>query len=156
MAALQVPPVNARSRVDRVSASDRTTRVLSVSSVEEDHTQLLDILGETVFGVTVSRDCRDAGNHLDGQQFGIVVCECHLPDGAWTDVLGQISHQSEPPLLIVSSRLADDFLWAEVLNLGGFDLLVKPFCPQEVRHVLTTASMRLRNYSNPEACSLLS
>jgi DNA-binding response OmpR family regulator len=138
--------MNTRSSADRVRASDRTTRVLSVSSVDEDHADLLDIVEETPFRVTVSRDCRDAANQLDEQQFGIVVCECHLPDGAWTDVLRQISRRPEQPLLIVSSRLADDFLWAEVLNLGGFDLLIKPFSRQEVRHVLTTALTHLQNH----------
>jgi DNA-binding response OmpR family regulator len=107
---------------------------------------MLRIVEETPFRVTVSRDCRDAANQLEGQQFGIVVCECHLPDGAWTDVLRQISRQPEQPLLIVTSRLAGDFLWAEVLNLGGFDLLIKPFSRREVRHVLMTALTHLRNH----------
>jgi hypothetical protein len=35
------------------------------------------------------------------------------------------------PRLIVFSRNADDRLWAEVLNLGGFDLLATPFREEE-------------------------
>jgi FixJ family two-component response regulator len=31
------------------------------------------------------------------------------------------------PSLIVTSRLADDRLWAEALNLGAYDVLAKPF-----------------------------
>jgi len=34
--------------------------------------------------------------------------------------------------LIVASRLADDRLWAEALNLGAWDVLAKPFDRREV------------------------
>jgi hypothetical protein len=43
------------------------------------------------------------------------------------------------PLLIVASRLADEYLWAEVLNLGGHDVLAKPFQGAEVQWVLESA-----------------
>ena len=44
--------------------------------------------------------------------------------------------------MIVSSRLADDCLWAEVLNLGGYDLLAKPFAAAEVSRVVKMAARR--------------
>ena len=44
-----------------------------------------------------------------------------------------------PPLIIVTSRLADERLWAEVLNLGGFDVLSRPYDAREVRHVIAQA-----------------
>ncbi len=44
------------------------------------------------------------------------------------------------PVLIVASRLADDRLWAEVLNLGAFDLLLgEPFDREEVLRVTESA-----------------
>jgi len=36
------------------------------------------------------------------------------------------------PSLIVTSRLADDRLWVEALNLGAWDVLAKPFDRSEV------------------------
>jgi len=41
--------------------------------------------------------------------------------------------------LIVTTRLADECLWAEVLNLGGFDLISKPFYEKEVTWVMESA-----------------
>jgi DNA-binding response OmpR family regulator len=79
------------------------------------------------------------------EQFGIILCECKLPDGNWSEILNQISGAAEEPLLIVTSRIADVSLWAEVLNLGGYDLLAKPFSRQEVRHVLTSAWVQRAN-----------
>jgi DNA-binding response OmpR family regulator len=145
MAVLHATPAKPEQQFGRACASDRTINVLAVSSVEEDHRDFLKIVEELPFLVTVTRDCRGAASQLDRQHFGIVVCDCNLPDGEWTDLLQKISTEPEPPLLIVSSRLADDQLWAEVLNVGAFDLLMTPFSRQEVRHVLTTASIQLRN-----------
>jgi DNA-binding response OmpR family regulator len=43
-----------------------------------------------------------------------------------------------PRILIVTSRFADDYLWSEVLNFGGYDVLSKPFSEEEVRHVFAS------------------
>ena len=45
-----------------------------------------------------------------------------------------------PPMFIVTSRLADDALWAEVLNVGGYDLLLKPFRAEEVIRMVHVAA----------------
>ena len=45
----------------------------------------------------------------------------------------------DPPVLIVTSRLADEYLWAEALNLGAYDVLVKPFDASEAVRVLDSA-----------------
>lgn len=39
---------------------------------------------------------------------------------------------ANPPSLILTSRLADEHLWVEALNLGVWDVLAKPFDPTEV------------------------
>ena len=44
-----------------------------------------------------------------------------------------------PPKLIVTCRLADERLWAEVLNLGGFDVLAQPFYAREVVRSVNSA-----------------
>jgi hypothetical protein len=63
----------------------------------------------------------------------VVICERSLPDGDWKDLLGKT------PRLIVTSDAADEALWAEVLNLGGNDVLAQPFDEQEVRRVVAMA-----------------
>ena len=69
----------------------------------------------------------------------VVVCERDLPDGNWKDVLGITALLPCPPPLVVTSRMADDCLWAEVLNLGGYDVLAKPLDAQELRRTLNLA-----------------
>jgi DNA-binding NtrC family response regulator len=57
----------------------------------------------------------------------VVVCERDLEGGTWIDLLSHVQVVARPPTMIVTSRLADDLLWAEALNLGAYDVLAKPF-----------------------------
>src|ERR1035441_5193025 len=63
-------------------------------------------------------------------------------DGNWEDLLKATARLPDPPNLIVFSRLADESLWARVLNLGGFDVLMTPFEPEEVLRVTFSAWSR--------------
>ena len=62
----------------------------------------------------------------------VVICERHLQDGDWRDVLTVLTSFQNLWPLVVTSRLADEYLWAEVLNLGGYDVLAKPLDVSEV------------------------
>ena len=53
--------------------------------------------------------------------------------------MDEIRLLSIPPLLIVTSRVADACLWAEALNMGAYDVLAKPFDLTEVTRILSSA-----------------
>jgi len=65
-----------------------------------------------------------------------------LADGDWKNVLEAIDPARRRPLVIVISRLADNHLWSEALNLGAYDVLIKPLDEAEVVRVLTSAWIR--------------
>jgi DNA-binding response OmpR family regulator len=75
-------------------------------------------------------------------QMPVVICESVLPDGNWIDILSETAPLMDSPRLIVASNHADapdDRLRARVLNLGGFDVVSKPFDRNEVIRVVTVA-----------------
>jgi len=112
--------------------------ILILSPFPEDHEVLHNILNN-VCRISDAHTCREAVSFLCLDYARVIFCEGHLPDGSWKDMLSYIAELAEPPALIVTSRLADERLWAEVLNEGGHDVLAKPFREQEVRHVLANA-----------------
>jgi hypothetical protein len=69
----------------------------------------------------------------------------------WPVVLQKIVRLPDPPLLIVTSRLADERLWAEALNLGAWDVLAKPLDRQEVSRVLNTVWLQWNGRREPRA-----
>src|ERR1035437_1645741 len=71
-----------------------------------------------------------------------VVCERYLPEGYGRDLLKHTKRLSNPPLVIVTSRHADDYLWTEALNLGAHNVLAKPYDPSETGRVVSLACQR--------------
>jgi DNA-binding response OmpR family regulator len=93
-------------------------------------------------------DWDEARSWLTRHRTSVMICDRDVPGGGWTAVLTSLSALMDPPLLIVTSRLADDFLWAEVLNLGGYDVLMKPFDTAEVRRAAGLAWMNWKELRN--------
>jgi DNA-binding NtrC family response regulator len=121
--------------------------ILSISPMDEDHFFLQDILNRLqstldpsrTFTVNPCTTLFSALAALRKRQFEVVVCEQDLPPGSWKDVLDQVAILPDPPSLIVTSRLANERLWAEALNLGAYDVLAKPFDRTEAMRVVAAA-----------------
>jgi len=71
----------------------------------------------------------------------VVLCDRDLAPEAWKELLVLFRAMAEPPCLIVTSRLADDYLWAEALNLGAYDVLARPFDRAEVLRTVNLAGL---------------
>lgn len=118
---------------------DKIVTVLSVSASEADHHALGHVFRHTKWTLLESRGCLEALALLRRGPVPVVICDCSLPDGHWTDIIKMIAELPAPPLVIVSSRLADDRLWAEVMGSGGYDVLEKPFNHAELVRVVSLA-----------------
>jgi DNA-binding response OmpR family regulator len=112
--------------------------ILFISAHPRDHEVLCCIIRDRRLLVHAGT-CRKAISFLCTDPVPVVFCERDLPDGTWRDILRHTSELVNPPALIVTSSMADERLWAEVLNLGGFDVLAQPFSEPEVKHVLESA-----------------
>ncbi len=77
--------------------------------------------------------------------YGAVLTEAHLSDGNWTDVVRFVYDLPSAPAVLVTDRIADDRFWAEVLNLGAYDLLAQPFDTGEVQRILVHACTQARS-----------
>lgn len=114
--------------------------VLASFASQEEGESLGQILGGAGWSLRIAQTFAEAEAALRSFSFGVVLCGGHLADGhGWKDVLNVIHRMPIPAQLIVADRLADEALWAEVLNLGGYDLLATPFEPEEVLRVVPMA-----------------
>jgi DNA-binding NtrC family response regulator len=114
--------------------------VLAVLPSDHDRAFLQSTFNPSSWELLFSRSLQEARTALLAPSIEVVVSEVSFSDGhCWQDLLHQIQKLESPPPLIVTDRLADEALWAEVLNLGGYDLLMKPFDALEVLRVVTMA-----------------
>ena len=125
-----------------IPSPERIAAVLAVGLLPADRVRLREILSQGNWKLHEVSDCGEALALLRDESVPVLLCERDQADGNWEDLLKATARLPAPPNLIVFSRMADESLWAEVLNLGGFDVLMTPFEPEEVLRVTFSAWSR--------------
>lgn len=122
-------------------SSKQIASMLAVGPSAEDRRVLAEVFSSVMELHTVGT-CREARAMLSRRRIPVVITDRDLSDGSWRDVLSAIATSGNAASLIVASRHADEHLWADVLHMGGFDVLSTPFDPAEVSRSVGAA---LRN-----------
>ena len=123
--------------------------ILSLSPCADDHAALADILQPSKWPVYRAATIPAAMQLVVRHHIGVVVCERDLHPYSWKDLIGGVAALPKPPLVVVTSRHADDHLWDEALSLGAHDVLVKPFLPAEVVRTVRFAALHWRCNQEP-------
>lgn len=137
--------VNEIRQRSRVGVAGSLRRVLAVSPRQEDHIRLREILGEYQWSLHEARTCREALRLLCMDRPPVLICECHLSDGSWVDVLSQSEVLLDAPRVIVAASQPNDRLRADVIHLGGYGVLSKPLDKDEVLRVVNAAWRHWQN-----------
>ncbi len=128
-----------------MGATEAVVAVLAVSSAEDDFVSLGHVFSHSNWRLERVRSCHEAGRALAQGEVPVIICAASLPDGTWKDLLASVQAQTVAPRVIVVSSIADDSLWGEVLDAGGYDVLGKPFDPGEVIRVVSLAWRQWKN-----------
>jgi len=116
--------------------------VLCLSPIDEDHMCLQTIIGHTKWKMFSARDLPTALALIRKHHIAVVLCERELQKETWFDLIENVNTIPESPSVIVASRMADEHLWAEALNVGAWDVLAKPFDKVEVIRSVQAAWQR--------------
>ena len=127
------------SQMNNLSVAGKRHIVLFVSPNDEDHRALIHILRPAGWSLDSAFSWVEAIKSLEAEPTPVVIVERDLPDGNWKTLHNRLIQMPLPPKMIVTCRLADERLWAEVLNLGGFDVLAQPFHVREVLRSVNSA-----------------
>jgi len=124
--------------------------ILAILDRDSDVKGLREIVREWGARLHVRRTLAGFRRQLDREPPDVVVSNASLQDHSdWKHVLHEIESAGGVQPLIITSRVADESLWAEVLNLGGFDVLAQPFDREEVTRILSSAVRDRRDHSAP-------
>jgi DNA-binding NtrC family response regulator len=128
---------------------EHVVTVLAVGCGREDRRRLSQIFHSSNWVLHKVRNCVQAKKALAARRTAVLLCERDIADGCWMDLLRECEQSKCRPLVVVTSHKADDALWAEVLNLGGYDVLAEPFDPREVVRVLSLAWRHWKDRTSP-------
>lgn len=121
------------------------SRILCISGHPEDARKLSEMLHALPLVLDHAGSVRQARAQLQLKEYDAVLTEAALPDGNWLDVLHLVRENPRDMPVIVTDAKADTRLWAEVLNLGAYDLLTQPYYEPEVRRILYNACSRFES-----------
>lgn len=113
--------------------------VLAVTTHDEDRVALERIFSSAGWRFHHTGDPGSAVQLIEAFGIPVVICDAQMDRCSWQDLHAHAAKSPVAPAVIIAARSADDCLWAEVLNVGGFDVLAKPFEKQEVLWAARTA-----------------
>ncbi len=113
--------------------------VLFVSPSSADGALIAESLRVAGISVRHAYTLESARELLERETFGAILTESRLPDGDWQDMIALVRSTGRRSAVVVADRLANASLWADVLDLDGYDLIATPYCPQEVQRILANA-----------------
>src|SRR5690349_7309527 len=112
--------------------------------------RLLDALESYDIEVLAVCNCNEAHRMLQTHPLvQVVVTDTTLPDGDWRQVLAIVEQGRRKIEVVVCSRLGDPELWLDVLEQGGYDVLVQPYQREEIQRIVEAAAAR--SYMRPPA-----
>src|SRR5258708_35798694 len=91
-------------------------QVLALLPSEDDRQSLRDIFVHSNWRLQFAGTLNELRESLKSSQLGVVITDSCLSDGGWKAVLETADRMEGRLSVIVSSRLVDDCLWAEVLD----------------------------------------
>ena len=107
---------------------------------QERRLPLLENLKKLNLDVLTVANCREARDLLaTGPPVEVIITDVTLRDGNWCDIFKYLADYDVQASVVVSSALADENLWSEILWRGAYDLLVEPYEDRELRRVVEGA-----------------
>lgn len=118
---------------------------LLVGAYENDRELVRDVFRKSGWRLYETRDRHRVPGLLKRRCVQVVIAE----SAGWQRLLEEIRELPVSPQLVITSRTADDVLWSEVLNRGGYDVLPQPLDRDEFQRVVAAAI----RHSHPTARS---
>ncbi|MCW5979960.1 MAG: hypothetical protein KIT09_17900 [Bryobacteraceae bacterium] len=117
----------------------RAVAAMLASSSEYDHLYFDHLFSRTNWNLFHAHNTSEAIETLASDVIPVVVADERVEPGGWRALLDVMQNSKYSPKLIVSSMLTVDGLWGDVLNMGGYDVLARPFDADEVLHSIGSA-----------------
>ncbi|MEQ1884752.1 MAG: hypothetical protein ABL967_06795 [Bryobacteraceae bacterium] len=101
-------------------------RIVALLTDDADRHLLAGLAAKMRWSVEFAGTLGEARGLLQQRKTPIVLYDRDLPATNWREAMHLLSSTPTPVYTILLSRVADDYLWAEVMRRGGHDLISTP------------------------------
>jgi DNA-binding NtrC family response regulator len=89
--------------------------------------------------LALCRTCDEAIVLLATLRFSIIVYDRELDGLDWRNAIQSLAKVAPSTCILLASPVVDDYLWQEVVQHGGYDVLTKPLKEDAVAHAIDQA-----------------
>ena len=119
--------------------TESPVRVLAVTQNAVDWKALHRVAEERGWTLLWAHSCEAALNVLSNYVVPIVIYDRDLPGEEWKTALRRLSVHGQPVCILLASSVSDEYLWREVVQHQGFDVLPKPFQAERLVRMVNVA-----------------
>ena len=135
-----VPKLPAVARVRGLGLEDRPpAAVVALAAFNRDREVLTSISRHGPWDVHFADSRVEAWEIVHRLRSPVVLYDRDWPNAEWRTTVHTFSVCPQRPCVILMSRVADDYLWQELIRCGGHDLLAKPLQADDVHRALKRA-----------------
>jgi FixJ family two-component response regulator len=124
--------------------SMQKTPLLIVTSRPADLEELAPILQGTPWELTDASHVEDPLASLKAAAVPILLFDRDTAGASWQVTMQRLVKSRRGACVVLLSNVSDQYLWEEVVQNGGFDLLARPFRREQVLSTLMFAYARCR------------
>ncbi|MGA2878123.1 MAG: hypothetical protein ABSG13_04165 [Bryobacteraceae bacterium] len=127
-----------RNNAQSVSSAKRL-RILAVS-ISLNDIFLLEYLGnQQGWEMKFAASPQEAFQLASYGGYDLILCDRDQPGYPWREVMDRLAASSPRSSILLVSPTKDDYLWWDVLNHRGFDVLIRPLREEVVLRVIDSA-----------------
>lgn len=82
---------------------------------------------------------REGFNLAAHSHFDLILCDRSQYGYPWREVMERLAASSPRSCILLVSPVNDDYLWSDVLQQGGYDVLIRPLREKAVLHSIDAA-----------------
>jgi DNA-binding NtrC family response regulator len=102
------------------------------------------------------RRALDVSQQVRSQElFHVALLPTLMPEADWQALWSEICLLNPRPALLVYAHSANFHLWSDVLESGGYDVIVEPFTDEELQGAVLRAARSLEEGSQSESRGFL-
>jgi DNA-binding response OmpR family regulator len=114
-------------------------KLVAITQNPDDAETLRQIAIDCGWRISIVDSSSAAITSLNDQPTPLVICDRDLSGEAWPDVLATIGALPQAVCVLLASSVVDDYLWHQVIRHHGYDVVAKPFHPEELRRAVKFA-----------------
>jgi len=123
----------------KIPSPSEPVKLVAITQDPEDSGALQKVARTYGWTVSIVGSSAAAMPLLNAQPTPLAICDRDLSAEDWRDVLVKIAAQPQAVCVLLASRVVDDYLWHQVIRYHGYDVVAKPFQPEELRRAVTFA-----------------